>query len=175
MVPDVAKNVKCYPNTDDRDKNLLNGEEWYVPLWLDILNMQSPDAAARFLAMYAKNIEFRSTEEATNDSAFPPKAPHGNHSSVPIVQAEGVSPSPCTGAVASGTFTECSKQDSSDQPKTQQKYSPTPVPQDGKSDDIHTKARPIVLDPNHQRGFLEILSKKFGRIPNFFRSLFSRK
>ena len=175
VAPDVAKNVKCYPTTDDCDKNLLNGEHWYVPLWLDILNMQSPGAAARFLAMHAKNIEFRSTEEATNDSAFPPKAPHGNHSSVPIVQANSVSPSPGAGAVAGGTVAECSKQDSSDQPNTQQKHSPTPVPQVGKSDDIHAKARPIVLDPNYQRGFLEILSKKFGRIPNFFRSLFSRK
>ena len=101
VVPDVAKNVKCYPTLGDLSMNLLNGEEWYVPLWLDILNMQSPGAAVRFLAMHAKNIEFRSTEEATNDSAYPPKA------------------------------------------------------------------RPIVHDPNHERGFLEILSKQFERIPNF--------
>ena len=175
VVPDVAKNVKCYPTTDDSGKELLNGEEWYVPLWLDILNMQSPGAAARFLEMHAKNIEFRSTEEATNDSTFPPKAPHRNHSSVPIVQAKDVSPSPGAGTVAGGTFAEFSKQDSSDQPNTQQKHSPTPVPQVGKSDDIHAKARPIVLDSNYQRGFLEILSRKFGRIPNFFGSFFSRK
>lgn len=175
VVPEVAKNVKCYPTTDAYNEKLLNGEEWYVPLWLDILNMQSPGAAARFLEMHAKNIEFRSTQEDTSASTFPTKAPHGNHSSVPIVQAKGVSPSPSAGTVAGVTFTECSKSDSFDQPNTQQKHSPTPVPQGGKSDDIHAKARPIVLDPNQQRGFLDILSKKFGRIPNFFRSLFSRK
>ena len=61
VLPDVANNVKCYPTTNaDCGKKLLNGEEWYVPLWLDILNMQSPGAAAQFLAMHAKNTTYSS-------------------------------------------------------------------------------------------------------------------
>ena len=44
---ETARGIRCYPTTSDSEK-LLNRECWYVPLWLDILELLSPGAQCDF-------------------------------------------------------------------------------------------------------------------------------
>ena len=60
--PNIASEIKCYPTTSDPDEQLQNDESWFVPLWLDILEILSPGAAMRFLEMHTNNIEFISED-----------------------------------------------------------------------------------------------------------------
>ena len=138
VTPEVAKNVKCYPSTSDTDEPLVNGEDWYLPLWMDILNLLSPGAAARFLEIHAKNIEFSSTDKVMVDSTAPPKPSRGNRTPVPAVNSESVllTPSPPEhNTVADCTSSRCSGRVSPHKPNatTPQNHSecvpPTPVPQ----------------------------------------------
>lgn len=57
VVQEVAKKVKCHPTTSDPEEKLLNGEQWFVPLWLDVLDLLSPGAAVRFLEIHANNMD----------------------------------------------------------------------------------------------------------------------
>ena len=54
---ETARGIRCYPTTSDFEEELMNGECWYVPLWLDILELLSPGAAMRFLELHVNNIE----------------------------------------------------------------------------------------------------------------------
>ena len=53
----VARKMKFHPTTSNSDDKLVNGKEWFVPLWLDVLELLSPGAAVQFLEMHSKNIE----------------------------------------------------------------------------------------------------------------------
>lgn len=52
----IVEKIKVCPSTSDRAEPLPNGERWFVPLWLDVLALLSPGAAARFLQMHSKNM-----------------------------------------------------------------------------------------------------------------------
>ena len=53
----IAEKIKVCPSTSDRDERLLNGEQWFVPLWLNILEVLSPAAKARFLQKHSQTLE----------------------------------------------------------------------------------------------------------------------
>ena len=65
---ETARGIRCYPTTSDSEEKLLNGEGWYVPLWLDILELLSPGAAMRFLELHTNNIESSGPE--VHDPSF---------------------------------------------------------------------------------------------------------
>lgn len=46
---EVVQVIKIRPTSADRDDDLPNGKEWYVPLWLDILEILTPGELVRFL------------------------------------------------------------------------------------------------------------------------------
>lgn len=53
VMPEVASEVTCNPSTSDPEERLVNGEWWFVPFWLDVLELLSPGASMRFLEMHA--------------------------------------------------------------------------------------------------------------------------
>ena len=53
----IVEKIKVCPSTADRDEHLLNGEQWFVPLWLHVLELLSPAAKARFLQMHSQTLE----------------------------------------------------------------------------------------------------------------------
>ena len=57
VAPEVASEVTCNPSTSDPNEKLVNGERWFVPFWLDVLELLSPGAAMQFLEMRANNID----------------------------------------------------------------------------------------------------------------------
>ena len=49
-VPQAKANATVIrPVTDDQAEKLPDGEDWFIPLWLDILNLLPPAAYVRFL------------------------------------------------------------------------------------------------------------------------------
>ena len=53
---DVVKKLKMYPTTPLPKYQLPNGNPWYVPLWLHIVEILSPAATVRYLDMHRNNI-----------------------------------------------------------------------------------------------------------------------
>ena len=53
-----AEAIIIAPVTDDQLENLPDGEGWFIPLWLDILDHLPPVAYFRFLQMYQGKISF---------------------------------------------------------------------------------------------------------------------
>ena len=96
VLPEVASKVICCPTTSDPGEKLLNGKEWYVPFWLEISNLLSPDAAIQFQKRLTNNIESSSPKEVTNDGTAPPLAepPGDKHTPAHSVCSKGGSPTP---------------------------------------------------------------------------------
>ena len=64
-VPQAKANATVIrPVTDDQAAKLPDGEDWFIPLWLDILDCLPPAAYVRFLQMYRGKISFTG-EKAT--------------------------------------------------------------------------------------------------------------
>ena len=61
----VAESLIMCPTTDEWDAKLPDDQEWFVPLWLDILDLLAPAAYYRFLEIHKDNITF---EEGTDVS-----------------------------------------------------------------------------------------------------------
>ena len=61
--PAVAKKLIMRPTIDDWKEKLLNEEEWFIPLWQDILNLLEPAAYFRFLEIHRDNITFENDIE----------------------------------------------------------------------------------------------------------------
>ena len=57
LAQEEASKVECYPITDNPEALLMNGNEWYVPLWLQAIRLQPPAAAMRFLGIYVPYLE----------------------------------------------------------------------------------------------------------------------
>ena len=57
VVPEVASKIPCNPSTSDPNERLVNGDRWFVPFWLEVLELLSPGAAMQFLEMRANNID----------------------------------------------------------------------------------------------------------------------
>ena len=51
----IVEKIKVCPSTSDRDECLPNGEQWFLPLWQNVLELLSPDAKTRFLQMHFNN------------------------------------------------------------------------------------------------------------------------
>ena len=75
VAPEVAKKVKYYPTISDRDGMLPNGEQWFVPFSLGILEMLSPGATMQQSNCVGRN----SAENVTSDSTTLPLAKRGDN------------------------------------------------------------------------------------------------
>ena len=75
VAPEVAKKVKYYPTTFDRDEMLPNGEQWFVPFLLGILEMLSPGATMQ----QSNCMGISSAENVTSDSTALPLAKRGDN------------------------------------------------------------------------------------------------
>ena len=53
---DVVEQLKIHPTTPLPKDQLPNGNPWYVPLWLHIVDILSPAATVRYLDMHTNNI-----------------------------------------------------------------------------------------------------------------------
>ena len=53
----VAHDVSCRPSTADPKQKLMNGDPWFVPFWLEVLELLTPGAAMQFLEMRVNNID----------------------------------------------------------------------------------------------------------------------
>ena len=53
---DVVEQLKIYPTTPLPKDRLLNGNPWYVPLWLHIVEILPPAATVRFVDIHRGNI-----------------------------------------------------------------------------------------------------------------------
>ena len=61
----VAESLIMRPTTDEWDSKLPDNQEWFVPLWLDILDGLSPAAYYRFLEIHKDNITVESDVETS--------------------------------------------------------------------------------------------------------------
>ena len=57
----VVERLKIYPTTPIPKDRLLNGNPWYVPLWLHIVDILPPAATVRFVDIHKGNICDRQT------------------------------------------------------------------------------------------------------------------
>ena len=57
VVPEVASEIPFNPSTSDPNERLVNGDRWFVPFWLNVLELLSPGAAMHFLEMRKNNID----------------------------------------------------------------------------------------------------------------------
>ena len=57
----VAENLIIRPTTDEWDATLPDNQKWFVPLWLDILDLLAPAAYFRFLQIHQDTITFDGT------------------------------------------------------------------------------------------------------------------
>ena len=64
IAPSKADTIIVRPVTDDITEKLPNGKDWFIPLWLDILDLLPPAAYVRFLQIHHDNISFTG-EKAT--------------------------------------------------------------------------------------------------------------
>ena len=64
----IVEKIKVCPTTSDRAEPLPNGERWFVPLWLDVMELLSPGATACFLQMHSKNMR-REPSDSTGSSS----------------------------------------------------------------------------------------------------------
>ena len=64
-IPQAKANATVIrPVTDDQAEKLPDGEDWFIPLWLDILDLLPPAAYVRFLQMHRGKFSFTG-EKAT--------------------------------------------------------------------------------------------------------------
>ena len=64
---EVVKELKICPTTPVPKDPLPNGSRWYVPLWLDIVDILPPEATVRFVDMHRGNICDTQTLPLRND------------------------------------------------------------------------------------------------------------
>ena len=51
--------IRINPTTEDHEERLPNGEVWYIPFWLDVLDVLPPAARIRFVEIHKNNIIYR--------------------------------------------------------------------------------------------------------------------
>ena len=69
--------IRINPTTEDQKQRLPNDEEWYIPFWLDVLDVLPPAARIRFVEIHKNNIiyvdkETRQVPEWPADFHLPP-------------------------------------------------------------------------------------------------------
>ena len=65
----IVEKIKVCPSTSDRAEPLPNGERWFVPLWMEVLELLSPGATACFLQMHAKNMRHEPSDSTGGNSS----------------------------------------------------------------------------------------------------------
>ena len=63
----VAEKLIIRPTTDEWDATLPDNQKWFVPLWLDILDLLAPAAYFRFLQIHQDNITFEGDTQVTKE------------------------------------------------------------------------------------------------------------
>ena len=63
----VAENLIIRPTTDEWDATLPDNQKWFVPLWLDILDLLAPAAYFRFLQIHQDTITFDGDAQVTKE------------------------------------------------------------------------------------------------------------
>ena len=58
-----VKQIKINPTTGDYEEPLLSGEDWYIPFWLDVLEVLPPAARIRFVDIHRDNIFYSDKEK----------------------------------------------------------------------------------------------------------------
>ena len=59
----VADSLLMRPTTDDWESPLPDDEEWFIPLWLDILDLLAPSAYFRYLEIHQDNITYENDSD----------------------------------------------------------------------------------------------------------------
>ena len=54
----TAESLAMCPTTDELDTDLPDDQQWFIPLWLDILDLLEPAPFRRFLEIHRQNISF---------------------------------------------------------------------------------------------------------------------
>ena len=80
--------IRINPTTGNYGQPLPDGEEWYIPFWLDVLDILPPAARIRFVDIHKDNIkygdkEMREMPELPNNFHLPPP-PTSEESSPPL-------------------------------------------------------------------------------------------
>ena len=101
----VAAEIKINPTTGDHEERLPNGEEWYIPFWLDVLYVLPPAARIKFIDIHKDNIiysdkETREAPEWPNSMHLPPppKPEESTPTSIRAIHEVYTVPTPLQGA-----------------------------------------------------------------------------
>ena len=85
----LHKVSKCtYPTTSDPEEALPTGKLWYIPLWLGVLSVLSPEAASAFIGIHHNNIIVDNEEQEPPAVVEVPRL-HSLVADKPIVEATG--------------------------------------------------------------------------------------
>lgn len=73
----MIERLKINPTTDDRAGMLPNDEDWYLPFWMDVLDVLPPMALVKFVDIHKNNIKYsdkekREVPQCPVDLALPP-------------------------------------------------------------------------------------------------------
>ena len=60
VMPSIVERLKICPTAKDPNKALPNERQWYVPFWLDVVEVLVPAALAQFLHIHKSNIHMES-------------------------------------------------------------------------------------------------------------------
>ena len=60
VMPSIVERLKICPTAKDPNKALPTGRQWYVPFWLDVVEVLVPAALAQFLHIHKNNIHMES-------------------------------------------------------------------------------------------------------------------
>ena len=63
----VAGNLIMRPTMDEWDSTLPDNQKWFVPLWLDILDLLAPAAYYRFLEIHQFNVVYVGEAQASTE------------------------------------------------------------------------------------------------------------
>ena len=57
VMPEAVQKIKVCPTTSETDELLPNGNEWFIPLWLGVLELLSPAAMEQYLQICSSCAE----------------------------------------------------------------------------------------------------------------------
>ena len=69
---EAVQTIKVCPSTSDPSDSLPNGKQWFVPLWLDVLDLLSPGATACFFQIHLQHLKRSHTVATGVGTSKPP-------------------------------------------------------------------------------------------------------
>ena len=69
VTSDVVARLKICPTAKDPNKALPSGRRWYVPFWLDVVEVLVPAALVKFLRIHENNIHKEGMQASGHSSA----------------------------------------------------------------------------------------------------------